>query len=134
MKLDRIISIATLGSSVIAIWLVLKKPQPVAPPQSPAAIAANAESLQNKLQEFNEPKQPGQPPAQVRLTSEEVGAALAQAAGAMTGSAMPASAGCSWPCTSTFTNAGVRPRSSRRRTWTRVWTMRKSGEFNREPS
>jgi hypothetical protein len=91
MKLDRIISIATLGSSVIAIWLVLKKPQPVAPPQSPAAIAAHAESLQNKLQEFNEPKQPGQPPAQVRLTSEEVGAALAQAAGAMTGSAMTGS-------------------------------------------
>jgi hypothetical protein len=95
MKLDRIVSVATLGSSLIAIWLVLKKPQPIAPPQTPAAIAAHTESLENKLQELNQPKQPGEPPTQVRLTSEEVGAALAQAAGALTTSAVPASAGSS---------------------------------------
>lgn len=93
MKLDRIISIATLGSSLLALWLVLKKPQPVAPPQTPAAIAAHADSLQNKLQEFNQPKQPGQPPVQVRLTSEEVGAALAQAAGVVPASAASPTAG-----------------------------------------
>ncbi len=81
-KLDRIISIATLVSSVIAIFLVLKKPQPVAAPQPPAAIAHNAEAFQTKIQQLDEPKQPGQPPAEVRLTSDEVGAALAQAMGA----------------------------------------------------
>ena len=91
-KLDRIISVATLLSSVIAIFLVLKKPQPVAPPMPPAAVAANAQSFQEKLQQLDQPKQPGQPPAQVRLTSSEVSAALAQATGAALGSTgMPAS-------------------------------------------
>jgi len=37
-KLDRIISIATLIAALIAIVLVLKKPAPVAQPQSPAAM------------------------------------------------------------------------------------------------
>jgi hypothetical protein len=85
IKLDRIISIATLGSSVVALVLVLQKPHPIAKPQPPAAIAANAESLQTKIQELMQPKGPGQAPVQVRLTSEEVGAALAQATGAMMG-------------------------------------------------
>ena len=83
MKLDRIISIATLGSSVVAIVLVLHKPHPIALPQAPAAIAANAQSLQDKLETLMQPKDPGQAPTQVRLTSEEVGAALAQASGAL---------------------------------------------------
>ena len=82
-KLDRIISVATLGSSLIAIFLVLKKPQPVSPPMPPAAAAAKAESFQEKLEQFEQPKQPGQAPAEVRLSSDEVSAALAQAAGAI---------------------------------------------------
>jgi hypothetical protein len=72
MKLDRIISIATLGSSIVALVLVLHKPHPIAPPQAPAAIAANAQSLQDKIQTLMQPKEPGQAPVQVRLTSEEV--------------------------------------------------------------
>jgi hypothetical protein len=82
-KLDRIISIATLLSSVVAIVLVLKKPQPVATPQSAPVAAANAQSFQQKLEQLEEPKQPGETPAEVHLTSDEVGAALAQAAGAI---------------------------------------------------
>jgi hypothetical protein len=99
MKLDRIISIATLGSSVVAIVLVLHKPHPIAPPQAPAAIAAHAQSLQDKIQTLMQPKEPGQAPVQVRLTSEEVGAALAQASGALIAAPMasaseaPASSG-----------------------------------------
>lgn len=43
VKIDRIISIATLVAAVAAIILVLKKPAPVAAPaQSPAAIAEHA--------------------------------------------------------------------------------------------
>lgn len=38
LKLDRIISIATLIAALIAIVLVLKKPAPVAQPQAPAAM------------------------------------------------------------------------------------------------
>ena len=82
-KVDRIISVATLLTSVIAIFLVLKKPQPVAQPQPIAAAAANAQSFQDKLQQLDQAKQPGQAPAEVHLSSDEVSAAMAQAAGAI---------------------------------------------------
>lgn len=87
-KLDRIISVATLAASLIAIFLVLKKPQPVAPVQSPAAAAANVQSVENKLEQLEQPKDPGQAPAQVHFSSDEITAALAQAA-----AMIPASAG-----------------------------------------
>jgi hypothetical protein len=87
-KLDRIISVATLAMSLIAVVLVLKKPQPVSQPQAPAAAAANAQSFANKIQQLDQPKEQGGTPAEVRLTSDEVGAALAQAAGAIPMSAM----------------------------------------------
>jgi len=82
-KVDRIISVATLAASLIAIFLVLKKPQPVAPAQSPAAAAANVQSLENKLEQLEQPKSPGQAPAQVHFSSDEITAALAQAAAAL---------------------------------------------------
>jgi hypothetical protein len=53
LKLDRIISIATLTASLIAIFLVLKKPAPVAHPQTPAAIAANAQSFDQKMEQLH---------------------------------------------------------------------------------
>jgi len=95
-KLDRIISIATLVSSVVAIVLVLKKPQPVSQPIPPAVAAAKAESFQQKLQQLDQPRQAGQAPAEVHVNSDEVSAALAQAAGtlpaaALAGSGLPTS-------------------------------------------
>ena len=93
----RIISAATLLTSLIAIFLVLKKPQPVAQPQPVAAAAANAQSFQEKLQQLDQGKQPGQAPAQVRLTSGEVSAAMAQAAGAIPLTAGSSSAAPSSP-------------------------------------
>jgi|SRR5579862_1019339 len=57
IKIDRIISIATLGASVVAIFLVLKKPAPVAHPQSPAAIAANAQSFDQKMETLEQASQ-----------------------------------------------------------------------------
>jgi hypothetical protein len=92
-KIDRIISVATLVSSALALFLVLKKPQPVAPPQPPAVAAANAQSFQTKVEQFEQAKEPGKPPAEIRLNSEEVGAALMQAASTIPMSSMqPASA------------------------------------------
>jgi hypothetical protein len=92
-KIDRIISVATLVSSAVALFLVLKKPQPVAPPQPPAVAAANAQSFQTKVEQFEQAKEPGKPPAEIRLNSEEVGAALMQAASTIPVSSMqPASA------------------------------------------
>lgn len=82
-KLDRIISLATLASSVIAIVLVLKKPQPVAPAMPPAVAAAKAQSFQDKVQQLEQPKDPAKPSPEVHLSSDEVNAALAQAVGAL---------------------------------------------------
>jgi hypothetical protein len=95
-KLDRIISVATLVTSVAALVLVLKKPAPVAPAQSPAAAAANVESVEKKLEQLDQPKEPGQAPAQVRFNSDEITAALAQAAAALPKS-MTASAAMAAP-------------------------------------
>ena len=80
-KLDRIISVTTLVTSLMALFLVLKKPAPVAQPQPAAAAVANAQSFQEKVQQLEQTKEAGQAPAEVRLSSNEVSAALAQAAG-----------------------------------------------------
>jgi hypothetical protein len=105
IKVDRIISIATLAASLVAIVLVLKRPAPVAHPQTPAAIAANAQSFGQKMDQLEQaaqqaptastgnyeaapvPNQQGassnsQPKTEVHVNSDEVGAALAQAMGA----------------------------------------------------
>jgi hypothetical protein len=104
LRLDRIISIATLVASLVAIVLVLKKPAPVAHPQTPAAIAANAQSFGQKMEQLEQAAQQAppasggsysaapsenqqtvpsssQPKTEVHINSDEVGAALAQAIG-----------------------------------------------------
>lgn len=83
VKFDRIISVATLTASVAALVLVLKKPQPVATPLPPAVVAANAQSFENKIEQLEQAKAQGQPGTEVRLTSQEVSAAIAQASGAL---------------------------------------------------
>jgi len=108
-KLDRIISIATLVSSLVAIVLVLKRPAPVAPRQAPAAIAQHAQSFDEKMAQFERATQQsagpqGQQPepssdtsesestqaapaarpsskAEVHINSDEISAVLAQALG-----------------------------------------------------
>jgi hypothetical protein len=119
LKLDRIISIATLGASLVAVILVLKKPTPVAQPQAPAAVAAHAQSFDEKVSQFEQAAQqsgvnggsqsaesqtgpssssflssPGGTvqgsKAELHLNSDEIGAALTQALGAAaTGSLSP---------------------------------------------
>lgn len=84
----------TLGASVIGIFLLLKKPAPVAQPQTSAAIKANAQSFEQKIEELELVPQtvspqdavmqpaadsvPASQKAEVHLTSDEVDAALAQ--------------------------------------------------------
>jgi hypothetical protein len=88
-KLDRIISVATLATSVIALVLVLKKPAPVAHPLSPAAAMASAQSFDQKIQQLDQPKDPERAPAEVHLNSDEVSAAIAQAVGSLPVPAAP---------------------------------------------
>ena len=88
ISLKRIISIATLSASLIAVVLLLKKPAPVGRPQAPALIAQNAKSFDQKLAEFDQATSaPGIVPdptsakAEVHINSDEVSAVLAQSLG-----------------------------------------------------
>jgi hypothetical protein len=115
LKLDRIISLATLGASLVAIILVLKRPAPVAQHQAPASIAANAQSFDQKIAQLEQASQQSQqapqetqaasvataagsaaappatstgtpmPKAEVRVSSDEISAVLAQSLGAAAG-------------------------------------------------
>ena len=107
LKLDRIISIATLVASLVAIVLVLKKPAPVAQPQTPAAIAEHAQSFDQKMAQFQQATQQssgtseipkpeagqaaapatGNPKPEVHINSDEISAVIAQslAAGGSSG-------------------------------------------------
>lgn len=81
LKLDRIISIATLTASVSALVLVLKKPDPVATPLPAPAVAANAQSFQNKIEQLEQAHAQGQSGAEIRLNAQEIAAAIAQSSG-----------------------------------------------------
>ena len=81
MKVQRIISFATLTISVVTLILVLKRPAPLAPALAPAAAAANAQSFQEKVNRLAEPRVPGEGASEVRMNSGEVSAALAEASG-----------------------------------------------------
>jgi|SRR5580698_1074448 hypothetical protein len=111
LKLDRIISIATLLASLVAITLVLKKPAPVAQPQASAAIAAHAQSTDQKSfqpqqttplsspsgasgaqtpeagQSASRPGSASSSKAGPQVNSDEIGAAVAQMLGGTAGSA-----------------------------------------------
>ncbi|MFZ0420951.1 MAG: hypothetical protein WAM04_22820 [Candidatus Sulfotelmatobacter sp.] len=72
IKLDRIISVATLLAAVVAIALVLKKPAPVAPqPQAAAGIAANSPS--SNSQPISQKSDQFEPAAQPLQTSQPSG-------------------------------------------------------------
>jgi hypothetical protein len=89
---DRIVSVATLVASLVAIVLVLKRPQPVAAPVSPAAQAANAQSFETKIEQLEKPTQLGQPQVEVHLSADELRAALAEAAKTIPAAAVPQTA------------------------------------------
>jgi len=92
LTVSRVLSIAALLISVFALLLALKKPNPVAPPQPPTAIAANAQSFQAKVDQLQQAQAQGQTGSEVHLTANEIGAAIAQAAGAVPASPTPAAA------------------------------------------
>ena len=90
ISLKRIISIATLLASLVALVLLLKKPAPVGHPQAPAAIAQNALSFDQKMVEFEQAtgtaagaavRDSPSTKAEMRVSSDEVSAVLAQSLG-----------------------------------------------------
>jgi hypothetical protein len=78
-RFGRWFSLASLLLSVVALVLALRQPKPVAPHQSQAAIAVHAQSFQAKVNQLEEARQQGQSGSEVRLSADEVAAAIAQA-------------------------------------------------------
>jgi len=65
----------------LTLVLVLRRPTPVAAPREPAAAAASAQSFQEKLSRLEQPRTGGEDAGEVRMNSDEINAALAQATG-----------------------------------------------------
>ncbi|MGH9644086.1 MAG: hypothetical protein ACRD3Q_16890 [Terriglobales bacterium] len=82
-----------MAISIVTLVLVLRRPAPVARPATPAAAVANAQSFQEKLDKLAQPRATDEPPAEVRMNSDEINAALAQASGTLTASAGTPAAG-----------------------------------------
>jgi hypothetical protein len=74
-----------LAISIFTLILVLRKPAPVAAP-----AAANAQSFQEKMDRLGKPSPAGEGASEVRMNSDEVNAALAQAAGLLPAAASAA--------------------------------------------
>src|ERR1700694_6346891 len=81
VKVQRIISFATLAIWIFTLVLVLRRPAPVAPALAPAAAAANAQSFQEKVNRLAEPRVPGEGGSEVRMNSVEGSARLSAASG-----------------------------------------------------
>ncbi|MEY2414064.1 MAG: hypothetical protein QOD84_2670, partial [Acidobacteriaceae bacterium] len=79
-NVSRIISVVTVTSSAIALALVLQKPTPITEPQLPSVAAVNAQAFQEKIQQLQATGDQSPAPAEIRLTSGEVAAALIEAA------------------------------------------------------
>jgi hypothetical protein len=106
VKLTQIISYVTLAISILTLILVLKRPAPLAPVAAPAAAAANAQSFQEKVNQLAQPRVPGEGESEVRISSGELSAALAQAAGALpAAAAAPADTSTSNPSNSNSTGS-----------------------------
>ena len=90
----RVITAVVLTTSAITTYQLLSKPQPVAAPQPPDQVRQNAQSFDQKLEALEAPKTADSPPVEVRFTSDEVSAEMAESSGAVSpapGAAVPAS-------------------------------------------
>jgi hypothetical protein len=78
LTISRIISLTSLLLAGVAIFLALRKPQPLNVPQTPAVVANNAQSFQTKVDQLVQAQAQGQSGAEVHLTAGEVSAAMVQ--------------------------------------------------------
>ena len=103
----RCFSLLLLLTSVFALLLALKKPHSAADVQSPAVLAANAESFQGKVEQLAQSQAQGQSGSEIRLTGGEIAAALAQA-----NRAQPVVAPATPPTANTGSSEGIDPASA----------------------
>lgn len=78
-SLGRIVSIATLAISLMALYLAMKKPAPVGPPLPASAVTINAQAFQSKVSQLEQAQSQGQTGSEVHLSASEISAAIAQA-------------------------------------------------------
>src|SRR5258708_12566105 len=71
-----------LAGGLVTAYQILSRPQPVATPQTREEARANAQSFDQKIEVIETVRAENNPPAQVRFTSDEVSAEVAQSMGA----------------------------------------------------
>lgn len=78
-KIYKIVQVILLVAILVALILLLKRPQPLTTQQQPSsALAANADSFQNKLGQLQQAHATGEA-AEARISADEIVAALAVA-------------------------------------------------------
>jgi len=75
----RLVSSVVLVVLSFAVYLALRKPEPIRPPQTKEARAVNAQSFETKISQLETAQAQGQSGAEVHLTADEIRAAFAQA-------------------------------------------------------
>ena len=78
ITIRRVILVVTLVSGFITGYQILSKPQPVATHQNREEARANAQSFDQKIQVLESARDQGISPAEVRFTSDEVSAEVAE--------------------------------------------------------
>jgi hypothetical protein len=78
----RIFSAVMLLGSVVTLYQLFSKPQPVAEPQAQDVVKANASSFDQKIERLESSRSSGDAPAEVRFSSDEVSAEIAQSTSA----------------------------------------------------
>jgi len=79
VKIYRIVRWVVLIALIMAVFLLVKKPEPVAKQLDAATVTPNVASYQSKLQQLEHAKEQGQSQAEVHLTAGEISAAITQA-------------------------------------------------------
>lgn len=78
ITVKRVVLALTLVSGFIIGYQILSKPQPVASGQNREEVRANAQSFHQKIQVLETARDRNSPPAEVRFTSDEVSAEVAE--------------------------------------------------------
>ncbi len=81
ITVKRVITAVMIVGGVITGYQILSKPQPVATPQSIEQTHANAQAFDQKIEVLEAARTENTPPAEVRFTSDEVSAEVAQSMG-----------------------------------------------------
>jgi hypothetical protein len=86
----RIFTVIMLLGCTVTIYQVLSKPQPVASPQNLEDVRANAASFDHKIAELEKPRTLRDVAEEIRFSSDEVSAELAESTGTIPPATNPA--------------------------------------------